>query len=63
MFKQFYSKANRFATMEIKAFLYHLIRDYRVEASPKTMQPLELKKSGFNLIPEKGFWIQFIPRK
>ncbi|TMW41678.1 hypothetical protein DOY81_013242 [Sarcophaga bullata] len=55
--------ANRFATMEIKAFLYHLIRDYRVEASAKTMQPLELKKSGFNLIPDKGFWLQFIPRK
>lgn len=49
--------------MEIKAFLYHLIRDYRLAASTQTMQPLKMKKSGYHLIPEKGFWIQFIPRE
>ncbi|NP_001352704.1 probable cytochrome P450 9f2 [Lucilia cuprina] len=55
--------ANRFAIMEIKAFLFYLLRDYRLEASPKTMRPLELKKSGLQLVPEKGFWIQVVPRK
>ncbi|XP_065372226.1 probable cytochrome P450 9f2 [Calliphora vicina] len=55
--------ANRFAIMEIKAFLFYLLRDYRLEASPKTMIPLELKKSGFQVAPENGFWAQFIPRK
>lgn len=49
--------------MEIKAFLFYLIRDYRLEASPKTMRPIELKTSGFQVAPEKGFWIQFVPRK
>lgn len=55
--------ANRFAILELKALLFYILRDYRLEASPKSMRPLELKKSGFQLAPENGFWIQFVPRK
>lgn len=55
--------AKRFAIMEVKAFLFQLLRTYRLEASAKTMRPLELKKSAFQVIPEKGFWVKIVPRK
>uniref|UniRef100_T1PH25 Cytochrome P450 n=2 Tax=Musca domestica TaxID=7370 RepID=T1PH25_MUSDO len=53
---------NRFALLAIKAFLYNIIRDYRLEVSDKTCLPLELDKKTFQLRPVGGFWIQFKPR-
>ncbi|XP_005180111.3 probable cytochrome P450 9f2 [Musca domestica] len=54
---------NRFALLEIKAFLYYLVRDYRLEVSPKTSQPLTLDPASMQLLPKGGFWLKCIPRK
>ncbi|XP_013101426.2 probable cytochrome P450 9f2 [Stomoxys calcitrans] len=53
---------NRFALLEIKAYLYYLLRDYRLDASPKTCTPLELDKTTIQLRPKNGFWLQLKPR-
>uniref|UniRef100_A0A1I8PTR9 Cytochrome P450 n=1 Tax=Stomoxys calcitrans TaxID=35570 RepID=A0A1I8PTR9_STOCA len=53
---------NRFALLEIKAFLYNVLRDYRLEASAKTCTPLELDKTTLQLRPKNGFWLQLKPR-
>lgn len=53
---------NRFALLEVKAFLYYLLRDYRLEASAKTCIPLELDTSNVQMKPKTGFWIQLKPR-
>ncbi|XP_061390044.1 cytochrome P450 3A18-like [Musca vetustissima] len=54
---------NRFALLEVKAFLYYLLRDYRLEVSPKTSQPLTLDPANIQLLPKGGFWLKCIPRK
>uniref|UniRef100_A0A1I8Q640 Cytochrome P450 n=1 Tax=Stomoxys calcitrans TaxID=35570 RepID=A0A1I8Q640_STOCA len=54
---------NRFALLEAKAFLYYLLRDYRLEPSPKSCIPLVLDPKSVNLMAKNGFWIKFIPRK
>uniref|UniRef100_A0A1I8PA26 Cytochrome P450 n=1 Tax=Stomoxys calcitrans TaxID=35570 RepID=A0A1I8PA26_STOCA len=54
---------NRFALLEIKAFFYYLLRDFRLEPSPKSCVPLELDTANVKLQPKNGFWIQFKPRK
>ncbi|CAD7083918.1 unnamed protein product [Hermetia illucens] len=53
---------SRFALMESKAIIFHLLSQFTIEASPKTCTPLKLAKSGFQLQPEGGFWLNFKPR-
>uniref|UniRef100_A0A1I8PRR0 Cytochrome P450 n=1 Tax=Stomoxys calcitrans TaxID=35570 RepID=A0A1I8PRR0_STOCA len=53
---------NRFATLEVKAFLYYLVRDYSLEASPKTCLPMELDTKSMTMKPKTGFWLQLRPR-
>ncbi|XP_075144766.1 uncharacterized protein LOC142219885 [Haematobia irritans] len=53
---------NRFALLEVKAFLYYLLRDYRLEASPKTCLPMEIDPKSIQLLPKNGFWLNFVPR-
>ncbi|XP_013101430.2 probable cytochrome P450 9f2 [Stomoxys calcitrans] len=53
----------RFALLEIKAFLFYVLRDYRLEASSKTCLPMELDMTSMHLQPKTGFWLQFKPRK
>ncbi|XP_037909969.1 probable cytochrome P450 9f2 [Hermetia illucens] len=53
---------SRFALMESKAILFHLLSQFTFEASPKTRVPLEAAKSEFHLLPEGGSWMNLKPR-
>ncbi|KAK6644072.1 hypothetical protein RUM43_000337 [Polyplax serrata] len=50
--------ALRYAAMEMKVALIHLIRTFQMVPTEKTLIPLKLSKNtGFMLQPENGFWI------
>lgn len=53
---------SRFALMEAKAIFFYLLSSFVIETSPKTQNPLKLKKETFNSIPERGIWLQFRAR-
>lgn len=53
---------SRFALMECKAFLYHLLTTFTFEPAPNSIIPLRLEKSGFTLMAEKGFNVILKPR-
>ncbi|XP_029170340.1 cytochrome P450 9e2-like isoform X2 [Nylanderia fulva] len=54
---------NRFALMETKVLLFHLLARCNLEICEKTPLPLILAKDGFNMKPEGGFWLNVLPRK
>ncbi|XP_075148978.1 putative cytochrome P450 9f2 [Haematobia irritans] len=53
---------SRFALMEAKAYLFYLVRDFRIEASPKMCNPFKLSTSVFELMPDGGFWFKLVRR-
>lgn len=53
---------SRFALMEAKAIIFHLMSSFYLEKSPKTQHPIKLMKKSFNMLPEKGFWLQLRAR-
>ncbi|KAJ6649589.1 putative cytochrome P450 9f2 [Pseudolycoriella hygida] len=54
---------SRFALMELKTILYYLALNFHFEPTEKTQIPLKLKYNPVQLIPEKGVWVKFTPRK
>ncbi|CAL1686488.1 unnamed protein product [Lasius platythorax] len=54
---------NRFALMETKVLLFHLLARCDLKTCEKTPLPLKIAKSGFNMLPEGGFWLHVSPRK
>lgn len=54
---------SRFALMEIKSILYHLLSSVRFEVCDKTQVPIRLAKDSFFLIPEKGYYINICKRE
>ncbi|KAL9922238.1 putative cytochrome P450 9f2 [Glossina fuscipes fuscipes] len=54
--------ASRFALLETKVLIYYLLRDFQFAAAKNSCIPLKLAKSGFQVVPENGFWLQFIAR-
>ncbi|CAL1686493.1 unnamed protein product [Lasius platythorax] len=54
---------NRFALLETKVLLFHLLARCDLKPCEKTSIPLKLSKDGFNLKPEGGFWLDVSPRK
>ncbi|KAG4068885.1 hypothetical protein HA402_005033 [Bradysia odoriphaga] len=55
--------ASRFALMECKACIYHLVKSYRLEPSSKTQHPIKLKAGVGNTEAEKGFWLRISLRQ
>ncbi|XP_011641127.1 cytochrome P450 9e2-like isoform X1 [Pogonomyrmex barbatus] len=53
---------NRFALLETKVLLFHLLARCDLKICEKTPIPLKLAK-GFNMKPEGGFWLNVEPRK
>ncbi|XP_014477701.1 PREDICTED: cytochrome P450 9e2-like [Dinoponera quadriceps] len=49
--------ANRFALLEIKVLLFHLLARCELKPCAKTMLPMRLSKKGLALMPEGGFWL------
>ncbi|XP_018395595.1 PREDICTED: cytochrome P450 9e2-like [Cyphomyrmex costatus] len=54
--------ANRFALLEVKVLLFHLLARCELKPSAKTTSPLKFVKD-FMLIPENGFWLNVQRRK
>lgn len=55
--------ASRFALMECKACIFHLLLSYKLEMCPKTQYPLKLKKGSGAVEPENGFWMRIKSRE
>lgn len=54
---------NRFALMEMKVLLCHILARCDLKVSPRTITPMRFRKSGFNILPEGGFWLKVVPRE
>ncbi|XP_011865449.1 PREDICTED: uncharacterized protein LOC105560707 [Vollenhovia emeryi] len=54
--------ANRFAMLEVKVLLFHLLARCELKPSAKTMSPIKFRKS-LLVAPENGFWVNIQPRK
>lgn len=53
---------SRFALMESKAILYHLLTNFTFEIGHNSTVPLRLAKTGFVIKAEKGFNVVLTPR-
>jgi cytochrome P450 family 9 len=53
---------SRFALMEVKTVVYHLLLNFSFEKTEKTQIPLKLAKGGLSLKTEKGVWLELKPR-
>lgn len=56
--KLFFIAASRFALMEVKSLIYHLVLNFRLEPNEKTQIPLQLKKNPGGMTTEKGIHLQ-----
>jgi len=54
--------ANRFAMLEIKVLLFHLLARCELKPSAKTTSPIKFHKS-LLMMPENGFWLNIQRRK
>lgn len=53
----------RFALMETKVLLLHLLARCDLLRCEKTSMPIKIVKGGFTMKPEGGFWIKVVPRE
>ncbi|XP_032682972.1 cytochrome P450 9e2-like [Odontomachus brunneus] len=53
---------NRFALLETKVMLIHLLARCELKRCAKTMYPMRFSKSSFNILAEGGFWVNIQPR-
>ncbi|XP_069678700.1 uncharacterized protein [Periplaneta americana] len=53
---------NRFALMESKLAIAHLLSRFNLKVIPKTPIPIRLKQKGLNLTVHGGFWLGLEPR-
>ncbi|XP_029663909.1 cytochrome P450 9e2-like [Formica exsecta] len=49
--------ANRFALLEVKVLLFHLLARCELKPCAKTTLPLKFNKKDLALMPENGFWL------
>lgn len=54
---------SRFALLEIKTLIFHLLANFEIVPVEKTDIPLKLSKKQFNLAAENGFWLGLKARK
>ncbi|XP_019884431.2 cytochrome P450 9e2-like [Camponotus floridanus] len=54
---------NRFALLETKVMLFHLLARCDLKPCEKTPMPLKLQKGGFAMRAEGGFWMSVVPRE
>lgn len=50
---------SRFALLEMKTLLFHIIRNFEITPNKKTQIPLIHSKSGFNFSGRNGTWVDF----
>ncbi|XP_011865318.1 PREDICTED: cytochrome P450 9e2-like [Vollenhovia emeryi] len=54
---------NRFALLETRALLFHLLARCQLKPCAKTSTSAKLQKGGFSMRLEGGFWLSIVPRK
>ncbi|XP_071648800.1 cytochrome P450 9e2-like [Temnothorax longispinosus] len=54
---------NRFALMETKILIAHLLQKFTLKTTEKTVEPIIIDKKEFTLQPAGGFWIGLEKRK
>ncbi|RLU15467.1 hypothetical protein DMN91_012461 [Ooceraea biroi] len=54
---------NRFAQLEMKVLLFHLLARCDLKPCEKTPIPLKLKSGGFSMRAEGGCWLNIVPRR
>lgn len=54
---------NRFALLEVKAMLFHLLARCNLKTCEKTSLPMRLSKTGLAMTAEKGFWLRMERRQ
>ncbi|KAL2728179.1 hypothetical protein V1477_017455 [Vespula maculifrons] len=54
---------NRFALLEIKVLIFHLLGRCNLKPSSKTQNPLQLSKKGMAMTAENGFWMDLVDRE
>lgn len=54
---------NRFALMETKTLLVHVLRKFRIKFTDRSKYPVEFCKKTFNMTKKDGFWLKFEERK
>lgn len=55
--------ANRFAAMQMKNLIVHLLANFNLRANEKTCSPYVYSKASFSSKPVGGFWLAVEPRK
>ncbi|KAF7400443.1 hypothetical protein HZH66_005627 [Vespula vulgaris] len=53
---------NRFALLEMKVLIIHLLARFNLKPCSKTQNPLIFSKKGITMSPENGFWMNFEKR-
>lgn len=59
----FLSQGSRFALMETKAVIYHLLLNFKFEPNEKSQIPIQLKKGPLGMSTEKGIHVAMKVRK
>ncbi|XP_066602051.1 cytochrome P450 9e2-like [Prorops nasuta] len=54
---------NRFALLETRVLVFHLLAKCQLEPSEKTSVPMKFSKKELTIRPEGGFWLTLKPRK
>ncbi|XP_036144260.1 cytochrome P450 9e2-like [Monomorium pharaonis] len=54
---------NRFALMETRTLLFHLLARCQLKPCEKTSIPVKLQRKGFSMRIEGGFWLNIVPRE
>ena len=54
---------NRFTLTKMKVLLCHVLAKCSIKLAPRTITPLQFKKSVFNATGRNGFWLAIEPRK
>jgi cytochrome P450 len=57
MICSYYVAGSRFALMEAKIALVHLLAHFNLKVVPKTPIPIRITKKGFNMTVDGGFWL------
>nr|CAD7395186.1 unnamed protein product [Timema cristinae] len=55
-------KGMRFALMEVKLALVHLLHNFNLQTTSKTPIPLQITRKSLNMTVDGGFWIGIEPR-
>ncbi|XP_030388436.1 uncharacterized protein LOC115634698 [Scaptodrosophila lebanonensis] len=54
---------NRFALMEVKSIIYHLVLNFNLVPAAKTVRDMLKNITGLRFQPKDKFWLKYVPRE